>query len=60
MTKTNRLARKLVHFKLEALVNRLHEGDDSGDCSRAQGAAKDLLKEVAFLLSYTASLKEEV
>ena len=59
MTKTNRLARKCVHFKLEALVKRLHEGDDSGDYSRAQLAAKDLLKEVAFLGSYTASLQEE-
>ena len=57
MTKTNRLARKIVHFKLEALVKRLNEGDDSGDYSRAQLAAKDLQKEVAFLWSYNDSLK---
>ena len=57
MANTNRLARKSVHFKLAALVKRLQEGDDSGDYSVAQLAAKDLLKEVAFLGSYTASLK---
>ena len=59
MANTNRLARKSVHFKLAALVKRLQEGDDSGDYSVAQLAAKDLLKMVAFLGSYNASLKEE-
>ena len=58
MTKTNRLARKCVHFKLEALVKRLHEGDNSGDYSRAQLAAKDLLKRWHFLWSTPLPEKE--